>query len=160
MDLIATSPSCQGHGYGSAVLRKITGMVNFSWSHRCERLDHLLTYGPCRQTNKEELLAAWLVSSNFVNTAFYNSHGFVTIEAYRSGSERACSASKHCIYYGPFRGAYHVNFCPLHRWCRSLSHHSGRCEESLARKDLTIPGPQASPVMLISSRTYNTCVAV
>ncbi|KAF6762188.1 hypothetical protein DFP72DRAFT_878212 [Ephemerocybe angulata] len=53
--LIATSPECQGHGYGSALLAKVTNLAD------------------------SKGLSSWLVSSNILNEPFYNSHGFKAV---------------------------------------------------------------------------------
>lgn len=53
--LVFTAPESQGHGYASALLRKIGHIADLS-----DR-------------------ACWLQSSNTANEPFYNSHGFVTV---------------------------------------------------------------------------------
>jgi len=52
LSLLATDPAFQGRGYGSALVEHVTSIAD------------------------AQDRAAWLISSNNGNTAFYNSHGF------------------------------------------------------------------------------------
>ncbi|KDR83930.1 hypothetical protein GALMADRAFT_236428 [Galerina marginata CBS 339.88] len=59
VSLLATEPQSQGQGLGSALLETVTSYADILGQ------------------------SAWLVSSNVLNTGFYNSHGFKTVgEAY------------------------------------------------------------------------------
>ncbi|KAF8165511.1 hypothetical protein B0H34DRAFT_241977 [Crassisporium funariophilum] len=55
IDLVATEPKSQGHGYGGALVDAVTTLADLMGQ------------------------ATWLQSSNIDNTEFYNSHGFVTV---------------------------------------------------------------------------------
>jgi len=63
VDGLATAPAEQGHGYGGAVLDSVTKEADVQ--HR----------------------GTWLVSSNIINTDFYNSHGFVTVGTFLLGDK-------------------------------------------------------------------------
>ncbi|PPR04065.1 hypothetical protein CVT24_010640 [Panaeolus cyanescens] len=66
VELLATSPESQGHGYGTALLSALTLIADV-----------------LRQKS-------WLTSSNIKNTAFYNSHGFVTVKDIILGDDNPC----------------------------------------------------------------------
>ncbi|KAF9472952.1 hypothetical protein BDN70DRAFT_886388 [Pholiota conissans] len=59
--LVATEPATQGCGYGDALLEAINDIMNAA------------------------KLFMWLTSSNVLNDAFYNSHGFESIGTFYLG---------------------------------------------------------------------------
>ncbi|KAF4619342.1 hypothetical protein D9613_005108 [Agrocybe pediades] len=63
IELLATSPRQQGHGFGTALLDKLTTIAD------------------------QQAQSAWLVSSNVANKTFYNAHGFETVGTVLLGDE-------------------------------------------------------------------------
>ena len=86
LDTIATTPSKQGHGYGSALAKVLNARVSINNNKihititRCLHITHT-------QADAEKR-ATVLVSSNVkVNTGFYNSLGFQTVATIYLGDD-------------------------------------------------------------------------
>jgi len=63
IDGLATAPAEQGRGYGGAVLDSVT-----------------------KEADAQKRMT-WLISSNILNTGFYNSHGFATVGTFVVGDK-------------------------------------------------------------------------
>ncbi|KZT74806.1 hypothetical protein DAEQUDRAFT_719987 [Daedalea quercina L-15889] len=63
LNLLATAPESQGHGYATALVRAVTSEAD--------------SHGRC----------TWLISSNYVNTVFYEGLGFVPVREIILGDE-------------------------------------------------------------------------
>jgi len=72
VNLLATQPQSQGHGYGGALLDTVTRLVCYLARFKSQQLTSSL------QADAQGR-AACLASSNILNTQFYNSHGFKTV---------------------------------------------------------------------------------